>query len=186
MRPAPHSVSLVGDDILAGQAFRYRFAFSIGVEAFQAAGADPDAASFQHHPGSQSVQQSGHSALGTYECAVPGRSAPWAAPLRASPPSRESRHAPVCTAVCALQHHPLSLGHRVQSCQSGVGEIGLNLLQNQAYPGTSYLPAVVSTVLRKEGRSIEVTAIEGLLKLFGNRSIRFASGQGSVSLPGRS
>jgi hypothetical protein len=46
---------------------------------------------------------------------------------------------------------------------------------------------MVSTVLRKKGRSsIEVTAIEGLLKLFGNRSIRFASDQGSVSLPGKS
>jgi hypothetical protein len=122
LRPAPQSVSLAGDDILAGHAFRYRFAFSIGVEALQAAGADPVGASFQHRPGSQSVQQSGHSALSTYECAVPRRSAPWAAPLRSIPPSTGSRAMPRCVPLyvhCSTTHSPSATEFKVVNLASG-------------------------------------------------------------------
>lgn len=59
-------------------------------------------------------------------------------------------------------------------------EVGLNLSQHHPHASTPYLSAMILTVIREAAcRSVEVSAIERLIELFGHAPIGLGDVQGS-------
>jgi hypothetical protein len=92
---------------------------------------------------------------------------------------REARHPPVRPAVSASDNDPLFFRNGIQNRQPCIWEISFNLSQNRPYASTPYLSPVVLAVLSEAaGCSIEVAAIERVVKLFDYAPVSLGNVQG--------